>query len=224
MLNSRRIRSQAASISLASSASAGATHVWLASITPRVTPGISIVIFIARLAALDGASDVGLGQFTRRCTAFIRMLPHRRVCYYAGFRAAREPPQSALAIEMPETNPRNADEKFQKGVEQFNHGHFFEAHETWEEIWLPAPEPERTFLQGIIQLAAAFHHYMRSNRCGAESLLAAGLKKLDRFPEKHRGLELEALRAAARRWIAALAAGHDPGREQLPRIRPSLGH
>jgi len=139
-------------------------------------------------------------------------------------RAAREPPPRALAIEMPEMNPRNADEKFQKGVAQFNHGHFFEAHETWEEIWLPAPEPERTFLQGIIQLAAAFHHYMRSNRRGAESLLAAGLKKLDRFPEKHRGLELEALRAAARRWIAALAAGHDPGREQLPRIRHSLGH
>jgi len=141
-----------------------------------------------------------------------------------GFARSARAPQRALAIEMPEMNPRNADEKFQKGVEQFNHGHFFEAHETWEEIWLPAPEPERTFLQGIIQLAAAFHHYMRSNRRGAESLLAAGLKKLDRFPEKHRGLELEALRAAARRWIAALAAGHDPGREQLPRIRHSLGH
>ena len=85
-------------------------------------------------------------------------------------------------------------------------------------MWLPAAEPERTFLQGIIQVAAALHHYMRSNHHRAESLLAAGLKKLDRFPEKHRGLELEALRAAARQWIAALAVGHDPGREHLPRI------
>src|SRR5207302_8977166 len=64
-----------------------------------------------------------------------------------GYARSARAPQNALAIEMPEMNPRNVDEKFQKGVEQFNHGHFFEAHETWEEIWLPAPEPERTFLQ-----------------------------------------------------------------------------
>ena len=115
-------------------------------------------------------------------------------------------------------NPNEADEKFRRGLDQFNHGHFFEAHETWEEIWLPAPEPEKTFLQGIIQVAAGFHHYTRGNRSGAGSLLQAGVKKLDRFSRKHRGLKLEELRAAARRWIAALAAGTDPGREELPRI------
>ena len=114
--------------------------------------------------------------------------------------------------------PDEAEEKFQRGFDQFNHGRFFDAHETWEEIWLPSPDPEKTFLQGIIQVAAAFHHYTRGNRAGAQSLLRAGLKKLDPFPETHRGLQLEELRAAARRWIAALAAGNDPGREQLPRI------
>ncbi len=111
------------------------------------------------------------------------------------------------------------DEKFRKGLEQFNRGQFFEAHETWEEIWLASPEPERSFLQGIIQVAAAFHHYTRGNPAGAESLLAVGLKKLERFSATHRGIELEKLRAAARRWIAALAAGSDPGRKQLPHIR-----
>ena len=114
--------------------------------------------------------------------------------------------------------PTETEEKFRKGLDQFNHGRFFDAHETWEEIWLPSPEPEKTFLQGIIQVAAAFHHYTRGNRAGAHSLLRAGLKKLDPFPETHRGLQLEELRAAARRWIAALASGNDPGREQLPRI------
>lgn len=110
------------------------------------------------------------------------------------------------------------DKKFQIGLEQFNHGCFFDAHETWEEIWLPAPEPERTFLQGIIQVAAAFHHYTRGNRAGVSSLLEAGVKKLEKFPATHRGLKLEVLCAAVRCWIAALAAGHDPGRDQLPRI------
>ena len=116
------------------------------------------------------------------------------------------------------------DEKFRKGLEQFNHHHFFDAHETWEEIWLHSPEPEKTFLQGIIQVAAAFHHYTRGNAAGARSLLEAGLKKLERFPEIHRGLKLEELRAAARRWIAALAAGRDPGRQRLPRIARTRRH
>ena len=112
-----------------------------------------------------------------------------------------------------------AEEKFRKGLDQFNGGHFFDAHETWEEIWLPAPEPEKTFLQGIIQVAAAFHHYTRGNRAGMQSLLQAGLKKLEGFPKTHRGLRLEELRAAAHRWIDSLAAGRDPGPGALPRIK-----
>jgi predicted metal-dependent hydrolase len=112
-----------------------------------------------------------------------------------------------------------AEEKFQKGIEQFNHGHFFDAHETWEEVWLRAPEPEKTFLQGIIQVAAAFHHYSRDNRRGTQSLLEAGLKKLEPFPKAHHGIALEPLRAAARRWIAALAAKENPPENQLPKIQ-----
>ena len=111
---------------------------------------------------------------------------------------------------------------FRKGVEQFNRRHFFEAHETWEEIWLAAPEPERPFLQGIIQVAAAFHHYQRGNRAGAQSLLEAGLKKLQRFPATYRGIALENLRAAAREWVAELAAGRSPGQERLLQIRRAV--
>lgn len=111
--------------------------------------------------------------------------------------------------------------QFERGVEQFNRRHFFEAHETWEEIWLASPEPERTFLQGIIQVAAAFHHYTHGNRAGAHSLLKAGVKKLDRAaaPPAYCRIHLEEVCAEARRWITALDAGEDPGRDALPQIR-----
>ena len=65
-------------------------------------------------------------------------------------------------------------EKFGRGLAHFNAREFFEAHEAWEELWLVEAEPEKTFLQGLIQLAAAFHHYGRGNLRGARSLLAAG--------------------------------------------------
>jgi len=112
-------------------------------------------------------------------------------------------------------------EKFKRGLADFNSRKFFEAHEIWEEIWLVEPEPEKTFLQGLIQLAAAFHHYQRGNKAGAESLLASGIVKLVRYPKTHRGLALDELRETAKHWARMLGAGKDPGSEQIPRIRSS---
>src|SRR5713101_3492570 len=108
--------------------------------------------------------------------------------------------------------PSRADEKrkFQEGFERFNRGQFFEAHESWEEIWLHAPKHEKPFLQGIIQVAAAFHHYQRSNSEGCESLLAEGLLKLERCSASHGGLDLEPLRSSVRWWLAELRAGRTP--------------
>lgn len=110
------------------------------------------------------------------------------------------------------------DKQFQRGFEQFNAREFFAAHETWEEIWLVAPEPDKTFLQGIIQVAAAFHHYRRGNTAGTQSLLDAGLQKLSKFPADYRGLQLEALCREARNWLELLASGKGPGESALPRI------
>src|SRR3984893_11322156 len=108
---------------------------------------------------------------------------------------------------------------FPAGLKQFNSRLFFDAHETWEEIWLVSPEPDKTFLQGIIQIAAAFHHYGRGNMRGTQSLLEAGLRRLGRFAHGHYGIDVESLRVAAREWAGALAAGIDPGPARVPQIR-----
>ena len=118
-------------------------------------------------------------------------------------------------------NSSEKDEKFQRGILHFNAQEFFEAHEVWEEVWLVEAEPEKTFLQGIIQIAAAFHHYLRENPDGAESLLAAGIVKLSRFPAHHRGLAIDDLRSAAKRWARSIGKGEKPGRAQIPRLRRS---
>ncbi len=127
-------------------------------------------------------------------------------------------PRAHGGLEMQPLTPDESEARFRKGLAQFNRGQFFAAHETWEEIWLPAAEPEKTFLQGLIQVAAAFHHYARGNRVGTQSLLAAGLRKLERFPPSHRGLKLEELRKAVRRWLSAVEAGKSPSRAKFPQI------
>jgi uncharacterized protein len=114
--------------------------------------------------------------------------------------------------------------KFQRGIDHFNAQEFFEAHEVWEEIWLAERGPEKTFLQGLIQIAAAFHHYCRGNSWGAELLLAAGIVKLLRFPEDSSDLHVAELRDAAKNWARALGEGKKPSLHHLPKIVRRAAH
>jgi predicted metal-dependent hydrolase len=109
--------------------------------------------------------------------------------------------------------------QFLTGVSLFNARKFFQAHEVWEELWLAGLEPEKSFLQGLIQLAAACHHHRRGNPRGARSLATTGLAKLARFPDDHRGLALAKLRSDADRWLQTLGGEGDPEARTLPRIR-----
>lgn len=125
-------------------------------------------------------------------------------------------------------NLHDRDRLYQQGLEAFNSGHFYEAHEHWEEVWLETPHPDKMFLQGLIQVAAAFHHHSRANRAGTRNLLRAGLLKLEYFPPEHGGLEIAPLREAVRGWLAVLDGEENAEKTNIPRIgccsgaRPSI--
>jgi uncharacterized protein len=118
----------------------------------------------------------------------------------------------------------NDNEKFERGVADFNVGRFFEAHEVWEELWLVAGEPEKTFLQGLIQVAAAFHHQARGNARGTQSLLVAGIAKLARCPDDYRGLAIAELRREAKAWETFLRREKDSGPRDFPKIHRTEGN
>ncbi len=94
---------------------------------------------------------------------------------------------------------------YQRAIASFNHAHFFEAHELFEELWRSAPSAQRLFFQGLVQLSVAFHHYSQGNRIGAESVLRRALQNLASYPEQFGGVELSALRQSSKKWIDALA-------------------
>jgi hypothetical protein len=90
---------------------------------------------------------------------------------------------------MPEEPPaRTPEEALARGIEHFNAGRYFQAHEAWEEGWHPAPEPERDFWQGITQVAVGLVHRGRGNAHGAMTLLRRGARRLQGYGEKHMGL------------------------------------
>ena len=83
------------------------------------------------------------------------------------------------------------------GRQAFERGDFFQAHEHWEEVWREAAGPERRWLQGLIQVAAALHQDARGRPGPAARLLARGLEKLAGAPDSLDGVDLAAVRRAA---------------------------
>jgi hypothetical protein len=111
------------------------------------------------------------------------------------------------------------DEPFARGARLFDAGAFFEAHEVWEERWRVATEKaERDFLQGLIQVAAAFHKLVvMKSPDAAGRLLARGLAKLDACSAHVEQRNLAAFRERLRACTGDLAAGRLT-REAIPRM------
>src|SRR5215467_14165579 len=99
---------------------------------------------------------------------------------------------------------RHPDCLFREGVRLFNAAQFFEAHESLEDVWREAPEPERKFLQGLIQIAVALHHHSTGNVVGARSVLARARKNLAHYPDNFAGVDLADLCAALAQFQSAL--------------------
>ncbi len=97
---------------------------------------------------------------------------------------------------------------FFEGLTLFNATHFFEAHEVLEDVWRAAPEPERKFFQGLIQIAVALHHYSTGNQIGCRSLLERARRNLAPYPAGHRGVDLDSLRQQVDGWRSALDQGY----------------
>ena len=98
---------------------------------------------------------------------------------------------------------------FRAGLDHFNAAEFWDAHESWETIWLEAESEVHLFLQGLIQLAAAYHHVKRGTYPGALRLFDAALLKLEKFPRRWCGIDRTSAEEAARGhrvWVAGLLA------------------
>jgi len=118
-------------------------------------------------------------------------------------------------------DPHEKDRLYEQGLEAFNSRNFFEAHELWEDVWRNTSGPDKRYLQGLIQVAAAFHHHSRANLRGTRKLLQEGLFKLEAFPETHGGFEIEPLRAAVRQCLAVLGDRKTAEGMSPPRIARS---
>jgi len=105
---------------------------------------------------------------------------------------------------------------YHRGIALFNRGEFFEAHEVLEDVWRAAPASEKKFLQGVVQIAVAFHHHSTGNHRGMRSVLERAIRNLGEDAGRFAAIDLERLRASLHRWREAMDK-HEPS-PPLPRI------
>ncbi|MGM9496772.1 DUF309 domain-containing protein [Desertifilum tharense IPPAS B-1220] len=80
--------------------------------------------------------------------------------------------------------------EFWQGIQQFNQGEFYECHDTLEAIWIEASEPQKTFYQGILQLAVAIYHLGNHNLRGATILVGEAISRLSRYQPNYAGIDV----------------------------------
>jgi predicted metal-dependent hydrolase len=93
-----------------------------------------------------------------------------------------------------------------KGIEEFNRGEFFEAHESIEEEWIPERNHIRLLWQGILQIGVGFHHLQRGSWKSAVVMLERGLPKIRPFLPRCQGIDVRDLHDRAERCLRELRA------------------
>jgi len=104
-----------------------------------------------------------------------------------------------------------------RGLDLFNRAHFFDAHEVLEDVWREAPlhSPSRRHLQGLVQVAVAFHHQSTGNHVGARSVLERALRNLNGADSSFPDLDLDRLRAELEVWRRYLDNSEGAGKKKL---------
>lgn len=84
-----------------------------------------------------------------------------------------------------------------EGIELFNEGKFFDAHEELETAWKEEPASIRDLYRGILQVAVTYLHITRGNYDGAVKVYGRSLKWMKGWADVCRGVNVKKLREDA---------------------------
>lgn len=121
-------------------------------------------------------------------------------------------------------DPPIYDPLYLQGIEYFNECDFFEAHETWEELWTEYRGEGRKYYQGLIQVAVALHHFGNGNIRGAKKVYVTSRGYLQEYPAVYEGLGLETFLAQYEQCFQAAMQSTDesPKVEIDPELIPEI--
>ena len=93
---------------------------------------------------------------------------------------------------------------FKQGIKEFNQQQFYACHDTLEAIWVEAPEVDKRFYQGVLQVAVGCYHLSNDNLRGAIILLGEAVRRLCDYQPDYKGINVELLLDQANDLLLAL--------------------
>ncbi len=109
-----------------------------------------------------------------------------------------------------------------RGLEQFNRGEYFEAHDSLELAWMEDTSPGRDLYRAVLQVAVAYYQIGRGNYNGAAKMFLRMRKWLGPLPGTCRGINVQKLRTdvqTVHEEMVKLGA-EDLGRFDLDLLQP----
>jgi uncharacterized protein len=100
--------------------------------------------------------------------------------------------------------------EYLEGIAQFNAGRYYDAHETWESIWLRSAGETRLFYHALIQAAVALYHHERGNAHGVQALYERACEKLQKLPPRLMSLDVREFEQQFKRFFAVLSDRQRP--------------
>ena len=113
------------------------------------------------------------------------------------------------------------DARLRKGIDLFNRGNYFEAHEVLEAFYHDTIEENKAFLEGLIGLAAAFRLFRDfSETKGPVRMIYQALIRLENYQPAFLEVDVRALCQGAEAWAKASEAALDSHpRTEIPKIK-----
>jgi predicted metal-dependent hydrolase len=147
------------------------------------------------VGAMQAAKKAGAAVVLAR-SQFVSQLPALIEKY------ARRVDEAALE----ETCGQPLSQKAIRGLEQFNHGQYFEAHEYLEAAWNEDESLGRDLYRAVLQVAVAYYHILHGNYKGAAKVFLRLRQWIDPLPDTCRGVQVARLRDEARHAYQELKA------------------
>jgi uncharacterized protein len=112
------------------------------------------------------------------------------------------------------------DARLREGIRLFNEQKFFECHEILEDFYQETEELHKPFLEGLIQLAAAFRLFCDFGETqGSVRMIYQALIRFENYQPSFLQVRVSELHQAAEAWAKATEVpGATPSASNIPQI------
>ena len=100
--------------------------------------------------------------------------------------------------------------KVKKGLQAFNQGEFYLAHEFFEDAWRETPEQAREFFRALLHLSGGYYRLTQNRAGAARKFFQRSLHWIRQFSNPYLSIDTSELQDHLEKLISAIDYGHIP--------------